>query len=55
MQFATTDDLTRELLKLRLVTEEELAQCQASNPITSEPKSLLKALERQHLLTSYQV
>tara|TARA_R110002072_G_scaffold299632_1_gene475538 strand:+ start:145052 stop:146473 length:1422 start_codon:yes stop_codon:yes gene_type:complete len=55
MQFATTDDLTRELLKLRLVTEEDLASCQASNPITSEPKSLLKALERQHLLTSYQV
>lgn len=55
MQFDTTDDLTRELLKLRLVTDEELAQCQASQPITSEPKSLLKALERQHLLTSYQV
>lgn len=55
MQFDTTDDLTRELLKLRLVTEEELAQCTASQPITSEPKSLLKALERQHLLTSYQV
>jgi eukaryotic-like serine/threonine-protein kinase len=55
MQFDTTDDLTRELLKLRLVTDEELAQCTASQPITSEPKSLLKALERQHLLTSYQV
>ena len=55
MQFDTTDDLTRELLRLRLVTEKELAQCQASNPITSEPKSLLKALERQHVLTSYQV
>lgn len=55
MQFDTTDELTRELLKLRLVTDEELAKCQASNPITSEPMSLLKALERQHLLTSYQV
>jgi eukaryotic-like serine/threonine-protein kinase len=55
MQFDTTDDLTRELLKLRLVTEEELAECQANQPITSEPKSLLKALERQHVLTSYQV
>jgi eukaryotic-like serine/threonine-protein kinase len=55
MQFDTTDKLTRELLKLRLVTEEEIAQCQASQPITSEPQSLLKALERQHLLTSYQV
>jgi serine/threonine protein kinase len=55
MQFDTTDDLTRELLKFRLVTEEELAECQASQPITSQPKSLLKALERQHVLTSYQV
>ncbi|NQV23804.1 MAG: protein kinase [Rhodopirellula sp.] len=38
-----------------MVTEEQLAQCQASQPITSEPKSLLKALEQKHLLTSYQV
>lgn len=55
MQFDTTDDLARELLRLRLVTDEQLAECQATQPITSEPKSLLKALERLHLLTSYQV
>ena len=54
MQFDTTDDLIRELLRLRLVTDEQLAECQASQPITSQPKSLLKALEHQHLLTSYQ-
>lgn len=55
MQFDTTDNLARELLRLRLVTDEQLADCQTSQPITSEPKSLLKALEAEHLLTSYQV
>ncbi|MDA1164317.1 MAG: serine/threonine-protein kinase [Planctomycetota bacterium] len=55
MQFDTTDELTRELLRLRLVTDEQLVECQSRLPITSEPKSLLKALESQHLLTSYQV
>lgn len=55
MLFDTTEELARELIRLRLVTEEQLADCQASQPITSEPDTLLKALEALHFLTSYQV
>lgn len=54
MQFSTTDDLANELIRLRLVTEDQITECQRQQPITSDPDSLLKALEDQHVLTSYQ-
>lgn len=54
MQFLTTDDLARELVRLRLVTDEQLAECQAHHPVTSEPATLLKGLEANHVLTNYQ-
>lgn len=54
MQFETTDDLSRELVRIRLVTDAQIAQCHQSQPVTSDPESLLKALESQHMLTAYQ-
>jgi eukaryotic-like serine/threonine-protein kinase len=54
MLFSTTDELAAELLRLRLINSDQLSESQAHFPITSDPESLLKALEAQHLLTSYQ-
>ena len=54
MQFETTDELARELVRIRLVTEDQIAACHQSQPVTSEPESLLKGLEAQHVLTAYQ-
>lgn len=54
MQFETTDELARELVRIRLVTEEQIAACHQTQPVTSEPESLLKGLEAQHVLTAYQ-
>ncbi len=54
MQFETTDELARELIRLRLVTKAEVGECHQSQPVTSDPKSLLKGLEDQHVLTAYQ-
>jgi serine/threonine protein kinase len=39
---------------MRLVSDESVADAQAQCPVTSDPDSLLKALEQQHTLTSYQ-
>ena len=55
MRFSTTEDLARELIRMRLVTDESIVDAQAHFPVTSDPVSLLKALEQQHTLTSYQV
>jgi serine/threonine protein kinase len=54
MQFETTDELARELIRLRLVTDAQVAACHQSQPVTSDPGSLLTALEVQHFLTAYQ-
>lgn len=54
MQFETTDELARELVRIRLVTEDQIAACHQTQPVTSEPESLLKGLEAQHVLTAYQ-
>ena len=55
MLFSSTEDLARELVRTRLVTDEIVTDAQAQYPVTSDPDSLLKALEEQHKLTSYQV
>jgi len=54
MQFTTTDDLARELIRMRLVTDDQIAECLRQHSVTSDPESLLKALEAEHLLTTYQ-
>ncbi|MHC4875270.1 MAG: protein kinase domain-containing protein [Planctomycetota bacterium] len=54
MKFTSTDDLARKLVKLRLVTRQELADCQRQHEVTSDPKSLVDGLEAQHVLTNYQ-
>lgn len=54
MRFHTTEELAGELTRLRLVTPEQLAEAQASCDVTSDPESLIKALEQKHLLTNYQ-
>jgi eukaryotic-like serine/threonine-protein kinase len=54
MRFSSTEDLARELVRLRLVTDESVIDAQARFQVTSDPDSLLKALEQQHTLTSYQ-
>lgn len=54
MRFQSTDDLSNELLKLRLATESQLADASSRFLITPNPESLLKALETMNVLTNYQ-
>ncbi len=54
MKFSSTDDLARQLVKMRLVTAEELAECQREHEVTSDPHSLIDGLEARHVLTNYQ-
>lgn len=55
MQFDSTEELARHLVQLRLISDEQLAECQSQQPVSSDPDSLLKALEKTHALTSYQI
>jgi serine/threonine protein kinase len=55
MQFDSTEELARHLVQLRLISDEQLAECQSQHPVSSEPDSLLKALEKTHALTGYQI
>ena len=55
MRFDSTDELARELIQMRLITAEQLTECQSQHPVTSEPRTLLRALEHAHLLTAYQL
>ncbi|MBI1310571.1 protein kinase [bacterium] len=54
MKFTSTDDLARQLVQMKLVTAAELAACQQQREVTSDPNSLIDALEAQHVLTNYQ-
>lgn len=54
MRFHSTDELTKELLRLRLATEDQLTESRIRHPVSSDPESLLKALEAMHVLTAYQ-
>ena len=54
MKFESTDELAHELIRLRLVSEAQVEECHRSQPVTSNPESLLRALEGQHALTAYQ-
>lgn len=54
MRFQTTDELSSELIRLRLATESQLADASSRYLITSDPDSLLKALESMNVLTNYQ-
>ena len=55
MQFDSTEELARYLVQLRLISDEQLAECQSQHPVSSDPDSLLKALEKTHALTGYQI
>jgi serine/threonine protein kinase len=55
MQFDSTEELARHLVQLRLISDEQLAECQSQHPVSSDPGSLLKALEKTHALTGYQI
>ncbi len=54
MKFTSTDDLASQLVQMRLVTAAELTACQQQRDVTSDPHSLVDALEAQHVLTNYQ-
>lgn len=54
MRFNSTEELTDELRRLHLVTEEQLSEAYHKAPITSDPETLLKQLEADHVLTIYQ-
>ena len=55
MQFDSTEELARHLVQLRLISDEQLAEGQSQYPVSSDPGSLLKALEKTHALTGYQI
>lgn len=55
MPFDTTEELTRYLIELRLVSEDQVRECQSQYEVSSDPSSLLKALEKTHALTGYQI
>ena len=55
MSFRTIDELCQLLVRLRLVDADELDECRAELDYSeSSCTALLGALERQHLLTTYQ-
>lgn len=55
MQFDSTEELARHLIQLRLITDEQVIECQREYAVSSDPNSLLKALEKNHGLTGYQI
>lgn len=55
MQFDSTEELARHLIQLRLISDEQLTECQREYAVSSDPNSLLKALEKTHALTGYQI
>lgn len=54
MRFQTTDELSRELIRLRLASADQLSLAHARFDVSSDPETLLKALEGLHALTTYQ-
>lgn len=55
MQFGTTEELARHLIQLHLISDQQLNECQHEYVVSSDPNSLLKALEKTHALTGYQI
>jgi len=54
MKFDSTEELSRHLIQLRLISDEQLQECQSHYPISSDPETLLQALEKIEGLTGYQ-
>lgn len=54
MRFQSTDELSRELVRVRLVSADQLSQAHDRFDVSSDPETLLKALEGLHALTAYQ-
>ncbi len=55
MSESSMDELESRLLGLRLVDLQALRECRDELPATADAKDLLEALERKHLLTTFQV
>lgn len=55
MQFDSTEELARHLIQLRLISDEQLTESQHQYAVSSEPETLLRALEKTHALTGYQI
>ena len=54
MRFQTTDELSRELIRMRLTSADQVSQAHDRFDVSSDPETLLKALEGLHALTAYQ-
>jgi len=54
MKFDSTEELSRHLIQLGLISGEQLEKCQSHYSVSSDPESLLQALEKIEGLTGYQ-
>lgn len=54
-EMETIDRLARQLIQLQLVSAEEMQRCRSQLPRTGSDSDLLKILEQQSLITSYQI
>lgn len=54
MRFQTTEELTQEITRLKLLNQAQLDDAFSHADITSEPETLIKTLEDRHTITAYQ-